>query len=233
MAYSKKLTDLLSYYAQFVLDSDFVISSDIKGVVDFCGKLEQDGLNFEGRPFKISDYSLQVPRFNSSHESSGVYEEWLHPFLPFGVITENYVAPYTEITLPKKGRLASLARRFLSNIAKLEIGDSLLVSDKKLVAQNQGLNGLLAKYAAKVGKPSFLMLNVFEDGVHARTVSSVNVDPIKYFNFGDLTFGNERVLSEEEIVKYNIIGFFAGSERGMSILQPEPMPPKRDPYGSN
>lgn len=233
MAYSKKLTDVLSYYAKFIFDADFVISSDQKKVVDFCRNLEESGFMFEGKPFKVADYLLNVPIFNSSHEPSGVYEDWLHPFLPFGVVTENYAAPYKEIKLPTKGKLASLAMRYLSNIAKVEIGDSLLVSDKSLLVHNQALNKVLAEYVANLGKPSFLLINVIEDGIHARTVSSVNIDPIKYFNFGDLTFGNERLLSEEEIVKYNIIGFFAGSERGMSILQPGPMPPKRDPYGSN
>ncbi len=217
MPYSKKLSDLVAYYSMCIPlpEYGYVTSTDNSRVIDFCSRLEGQGLSYMGNPFKIDENLIKVPIYNADFEPTGNYHDWLDPLLPFDIISQNLQDPFLEVKLPENS-LAWLAKRFLENLAKAKIDNRLLLASKEKMDYNSNLDGMLDEYVLEIGSKDFFSWALIGDAIYAKFPQPLAPMPGQKLVL-DLYSGPASELSEEEIVKNNLIGFLSAIESGSPV----------------
>lgn len=220
MAYSSKLYDIITDLRGYFGDDLFLTAKSNKIVLDACNWLEENGYIFKNKPFLVKDYSTKVPVYGENHETTGKYEDWVVPELPFSIESENLVNPSHLVSLSQKGIVPRLTKFLLEKLASINIHDDVAVINKDLLDQNKELTDFIDKYAIDC-LDNFLSWNIRVDGIYAKQLpQNVLAKPV-------LTDIKERLLPEEEVVKYNLVGFLnALKEKGDYFIdqydEPEP-----------
>lgn len=222
MTYSKKLNDLLAYYALILDDTYFTYSTDWSKNLEGCQWLENNHLDFQGKKFKLEDYVQKTPIYNENYELTGEYQKTITPDLPILVIRENYLDSQISIDLPS-GIISTLIRSTLSRLAKTEVIDHISVYSKEVVQYNQMLNDFMYKYA-KETNPITVPFGVGEDGIY--TLPYAYIAEERSALEKERPIPTESLLKEETVIKHNLIGLLSSIAEFMGEEQLHLVPKK-------
>ncbi len=198
MAYSKKLTDILEYYAPIFADEYIFSTKDKKQLLDAAKWVEDNNLFFDKKPFKFSDYAINIPIYGANHEPTGEYEVRLSPDLILEVIDSNMRD--ARIVLKVDSGLVSE----LSRAAGEEIHNNIIVLRKKDFDYNKKLDDFANDYSIRLF-PELLAFRVTNDGIYSCIIKEP-VDLASIIYGGDM---EEELLPEEDILNYNLIGLLS------------------------
>lgn len=222
MAYSKKLNELIAYYAVVFGDNYFTYSTDWPKNLEGCRWLENNNLNFQGKKFKLEDYALNMPLFNENYELTGKHQKIITPDLPVLVVSENYKDPQINLVL-SPGIISFLTQSTLSKLAKTEVIEQITVYSKEIIEYNQRLNDFVYKYA-KETNPITVPFRVEESGIYTLSQAYFLEDRFAEKKEESL-IPTESLLAEESIIKHNIIGLLSSiadyTEKEQQYLVPK------------
>lgn len=214
MPYSRRLSELIDYHSQWCNPEhydDFVAAKDMKAVIDFCHILEKHDYYYQGAPFMVKKHVMNIPKLDSGYMLASGMDTWLNPLVPFDIGNENMQNTYLQVKLPEKGVIASLLKRFLENIVNTKIDNSLLVFSKDCVEHNMYLSRLVEDYMMNVATK-----NVFAWRISNGLLYATYPEESPLVIGGNITFdissGPPVLLKEEEIVKYNLMGYLHAIE---------------------
>ena len=206
MAYSKKLNDILSFYATILGDNYFTYSTDWNKNLEGCKWAENNGLDFQGKKFRLEDYVQNMPIYDQNYKPTGEYQKIVTPDLPLLVIQQNYKDPQMNIILPQ-GIIAYLIKSSLGMLARTKVADILTVYRKDIVQYNQELNDFAYKYATDTN-PLTVPFIVREGGIY-RLSNDAYITEDKSAEMKKSPVPSESLLTEEEIIKRNLVGLLS------------------------